>query len=107
MTHHLKNGSKSHQKHHWQCGIELSSQSSDRYSKYNGKIHKLAHKHLSPLGISNTYLNIVHVAGMFFDWPDYYYSGGLRNNPNVSGKLGMKLAIGHDYQVPADKHDSD
>ena len=30
--HHLKNDSKSCQKHYWQCGIELSSQSSDRNS---------------------------------------------------------------------------
>ena len=30
---------------------------------------------------------------MFFYWPDCFYSGWHRANPNVSGKLGMKLAI--------------
>ena len=28
---------------------------------------------------------------MFYDWPDYFYSGGPRAS---RGKLGMKLAIG-------------
>ena len=34
-----------------------------------------------------------HVVGMFFDWPDCFYSGGLEANWNVSEKRGMKLAI--------------
>ena len=38
-------------------------------------------------------LNIGHVVGMFYDWPDCFYSGGLGANRNVSCKLGMKLAI--------------
>ena len=29
----------------------------------------------------------------FFDWPDIFYSGGLGANRNMSGILGMKLAI--------------
>ena len=59
----------------------------------NQKLHKLAVFHLSLLGICNAFLNIVHVVGMFFDWPDCFYSGGLGANRNVLGKLGMKLAI--------------
>ena len=41
------------------------------------------------------YLNIRRIVGtlFFFDWPDIFYSGGLGANRNVSGKLGMKLAI--------------
>ena len=36
---------------------------------------------------------IRHVVGKFFDWPDIF-PGGLGANRHVSGKLGMKLAIG-------------
>ena len=32
--------------------------------------------------------------GMFYDWPDCIYWGGLRANRNISEKLGMKLANG-------------
>ena len=35
-----------------------------------------------------------HVVGkFFFDWLDIFYSGGLGAYRNVSGNLGMKLAI--------------
>ena len=37
--------------------------------------------------------------GSFFDWLDIFYSGGLGANRNVSGKLGMKLAILLYYSV--------
>ena len=36
--HHLKNNSKSHKKHHWQCGINLAID----IPNDNRKIHKLA-----------------------------------------------------------------
>ena len=36
---------------------ENSSQSSDRHSPYNRKLHKFARFHLSTLGIYNVYLN--------------------------------------------------
>ena len=40
--------------------------------------------HVFTLGICNAYLNIRHVVGkFFFDWPDIFYSGGLRANWNV------------------------
>ena len=58
------------------------------------KIHKLALLHLSSLGSCNAYLNIGYVAGMFFDWLDCFYSGGLGANQNILGKLYMKLAMG-------------
>ena len=62
------------------------------------EIHNLTENYiacfyLSSLGICNAYLNIDHIVGMFFDWPDCFYSGGLGDNRNVSGKHGMKLAI--------------
>ena len=38
------------------------------------------------------YLNIRHVVGIFFDWPDKFCSEWLRDSRNVSGKLSMKLA---------------
>ena len=60
---------------------------------YNRKWHKLARFHLSTLGIYNAYLNIGHVVGMFYDWPDCFYLGGLGAYRNVSEKLGVKLAI--------------
>ena len=61
--------------------------------KCKRKLHKLARFHLSTLGICNAYLNIGHVVGMFFDWPDCFYSVGLGANRNVSGTLALKLAI--------------
>ena len=88
---HLKNDSKSGQKHHWQCGIKLSSQSSDRNSLYNRKLHELARFHLSTLGICNAYLDCYLIGQICF------YSGGLGANQNVSGKLCMKLAINFQY----------
>ena len=60
---------------------------------HNKKLHKLACFHLSTLGICNAYFNIGHIVGMFYNWPDCFYSWGLRANWNVSGKLSMKLAI--------------
>ena len=36
--HHLKNDSKSRQKHHWQSGIELSSQSRKTHPDITGKL---------------------------------------------------------------------
>ena len=36
------------------------------------KLHKLAHFHLSTLGICNAYLNIRNVVGKFFDWLDIF-----------------------------------
>ena len=51
------------------------------------------HAHLLCVGICNSYLNIGHVVGMFYEWPDCFYLGGIGANRNVSGKLGMKLAI--------------
>ena len=31
------------------------------------------HTHLLCVGICNAYLNIGHVVGMFYDWPDRFY----------------------------------
>ena len=56
-------------------------------------MHKLTRFHLSTLAICNAYLNIRHVIGLFIDWPDIFNSGGLRAKPNMTGKVGMKLAI--------------
>ena len=33
-----------------------------------------------------------HVVRMVFDWQDFFYSGELGANGNMSGKLSMKLA---------------
>ena len=60
---------------------------------YNQKLHKFSHFHLSTLGICNAYLNKRHVVGKFFEWPEFFLLGGLGANGNMSGKLGMKLAI--------------
>ena len=57
------------------------------------QLHKLAPFHLSTLGICNAYLNIGHVVGKFYDWPDSFYLGGFGANRNVLGKLGVILAI--------------
>ena len=43
----------------------------------NRKLHKLAHFHLSTLGICNAYLNIGHVVRMFYDCLDCFYLGEL------------------------------
>ena len=58
-----------------ECGIELSSQSSDRNFQYNQKLHECSRFHLSRLGICSAYLNIRHVVGKFFDWLDIFLFG--------------------------------
>ena len=83
-------------KTNWRCGIELSSQSSDKNSSYNRKLRKFARFRSSTLGFCNAYLNIGHDVGMFDDWPDCFRFGA---NRNVSGKLGMKLAIGIELSI--------
>ena len=34
--------------------------------------HKFAHFHLLTLGNCNAYVNIHHIVGKFFDWPDIF-----------------------------------
>ena len=53
-----------------------------------------AEKLLEPTIFFNlvTLFQIGHIVGMCFDWPDCFYSGWLRANWNISGKLGMKFA---------------
>ena len=103
--HHLKNSSKSRQNiignvalsYQVNLAVEnpyifarlLSSQSSGRKSLYIRTFH------LPTLGICNAYLIIRHVVGRFFFSLArfFFYSGWLGANRNVSGILGMKLAI--------------
>ena len=53
------------------------------------EIPNINENYLSRLGICNAYLDIRHVVGSILDWPDIF----LRATRNMSGKLGIKLAI--------------
>ena len=75
-----------------QCDIELSSQSSDRNSLYNRKLHQLARFLLMTLDICNAYLKIRHV-GSVFDWPYSFPFMRAQSKLEHVGKSRMKLAI--------------